>query len=210
MAQKKKSSRRSLSPRGEITELTLENNFGLEDDEIRICELWIADPDRIRSHAFAKVRPGSTQGGTWQLASVFFKRVEVQGYIAARQKKIAERHVATTDKVIREIANIAFAQPKDFLTWDARGIALKPSEEIPPELAGAISSMSEDKDGNVTVKFHSKPDALRMLASHMNMDAAMQRMRVEGHDGGPVKHAHLIAELSPEQAQQAYRELLDG
>lgn len=75
-------------------------------------------------------------------------------------------------------------------------------------MTGAVAGLSQDRDGNVTIKFHSKTEALKMLASHLKLDSALTRTALEGPNGGPVQMAALIATMTPEEAQQAYREMI--
>ena len=50
-----------------------------------------------------------------------------------------KRHEATVDAVVQEYSKLAFSNITDFLSFDADGIYLKPSDDLPPEILAAIS-----------------------------------------------------------------------
>ena len=81
------------------------------------------------------------------------------------------------------------------------GVTLRPCDELPDELSGAISEVSEGADGQVRVKFHNKVEALRMLAASLDLDLATTKPEV-------TVNVAAIARMSPEEAHCAYREFL--
>lgn len=82
--------------------------------------------------------------------------------------KIAERADIDAEKVLNHWAHIAFANPRDVLSWSGRTVTLKPSEEIPDHVMVAIAEISETPHG-LKVKFHPKGPALEALSRHLGL-----------------------------------------
>lgn len=103
---------------------------------------------------------------------------KVQEYIDRCLKKVRETTSIEPALIIKELAKIAFLDPKNLL--DENGVALS-VKDIPPEILAAVSSMtvsyseSPDGDGNfvrvkhVDLKFYSKLEALKQLAQHLGL-----------------------------------------
>lgn len=103
-------------------------------------------------------------------------QAEVQRAIGARQK----RTEITQDMVLRELANIAFANGADFAKvvgrGDAQAVELMPTDEVPEEKKAAISGIAETKFG-IRVATCDKVRALELLGKHLGMfDGRSQRM----------------------------------
>ena len=76
------------------------------------------------------------------------------------------------DRILEELANIAFGDLRDAVTWGPRGVSLKDSKELTDEQAAAISEVGETvtKDGGSTrIKRHDKVKALELLMRHKGM-----------------------------------------
>lgn len=88
---------------------------------------------------------------------------------------IGERNKRTdisADRILDELANIAFGDVRDAVTWDDSGIRLKNSAELTPEQAAAICEVAETvtKDGgSKRLKRHDKVKALELLMRHKGM-----------------------------------------
>lgn len=86
----------------------------------------------------------------------------------------------TADRVIAEIAKIAFADPRKVMTWGPSGVELLPSESLTDDDAAIISEVSESRTesgGSLKIKLHSKLDALEKLARHIGVYDAESRMK---------------------------------
>jgi len=75
---------------------------------------------------------------------------------------------------LKETTVLAHAKITDFCTWDADGkLRMKPSDQIPEHLVGAISEivLVTDKEGKVTLvpRLHSKVRPLALLGQHYDL-----------------------------------------
>lgn len=108
------------------------------------------------------------------------KTAEVIGYenlrkpqIAAEIKKQQVKQQAkleiTQEKVLQELAAIAFANGTDFVTVTATGLLdVKPTSKIPKEKLPAIAGIKYNQLG-VEVKLHDKVKALELLGKHLGV-----------------------------------------
>lgn len=79
----------------------------------------------------------------------------------------------TKEKVLLELAKIAFSDLKDTMTWGPDGANAKPMDDLGEEVTGAVSEVTQttSRDGNVNVKvkLHDKQAALTSLAKHLGL-----------------------------------------
>ena len=76
------------------------------------------------------------------------------------------------DMVINELAGLAFSDICQFVSWDADGIKLNPSDLLPGRASACLSEISEhtSKHGTSTkIKLYDKIRALELLGRHLGM-----------------------------------------
>ena len=96
----------------------------------------------------------------------------VAAYLAQRQRDIQRRTEVTQDKVVQELAAIAFADIADYVQVkaydDSPIVEIIPTGEIPRDKRAAIASIKQGNNG-IEVKLHNKLDALDKLGRHLGM-----------------------------------------
>lgn len=103
--------------------------------------------------------------------------------VAVRTEElIVSKYAATKERVIEELARIAFTDYSDLHTWDKdNGIQAADSANIPDDAKGAIIEVNESKgkDGKskIKIKLADKTRALEGLAKALGLNA-------------PEKHEH--------------------
>jgi phage terminase small subunit len=109
--------------------------------------------------------------------------------IAEAQTKRLERNDVTAERVIAQLAAIAFADPRKLFTPDGR---LKPLDEIDADTRAALVievTEGTDADGNPTfsrkVKFAEKLRALEMLGKHLGL--FRDRLEIAGSAENPIQ-----------------------
>lgn len=96
-------------------------------------------------------------------------KTQVSAEIQKQQAKRQKRVEITQEKVLEELAAIAFANGADFATVNQNGIVrITPTSELPEEKRKAIASIKEGQYGT-EVKVHDKVKALELLAKHLGM-----------------------------------------
>ena len=93
----------------------------------------------------------------------------IRDYIDARMAKRSEKLEITADKVVKEIAKIAFANATDYIDIENGRVDIKDLTKIDTTAIAAAEEIF-DKDGiklGVKLKFHDKTKSLDMLMRHM-------------------------------------------
>ena len=96
----------------------------------------------------------------------------VAAYLAERQKALQRRTEVTQERVIGELAAIAFADVADYVQIINEDgfpmVQLTPTKDIPANKRAAIASIKQGNNG-IEVKLHNKLDALDKLGRHLGL-----------------------------------------
>lgn len=111
------------------------------------------------------------------------QRPEIAAAIAAQEAPILARAEITAERVLRELARVAFADPRKLV--DAQG-RVKGLQEIDDDTAGAIAllRLEEKPEGRrvLRIRLHDKIAALVVLARHLGL--LHDRLEIGLGDGG--------------------------
>lgn len=97
---------------------------------------------------------------------------EVAAAVAEAQKARAARTRVSADKVVTELAKVAFGDPRRLLSWGPGGVVLRDSAELTEAEAALVSEVSETRTaagGTRKVKLHCKLAALNALGKHLGL-----------------------------------------
>ena len=83
---------------------------------------------------------------------------------------VETKHGITTERVLTELARIAFADPRTVIGYDADGrlSVVSASKDLSDDVAASIAGIEPSEYG-LKIKFHSKLDALNALAKHLGL-----------------------------------------
>lgn len=84
------------------------------------------------------------------------------------QERIKRTRISQ-DRILEELARIAFGDLRDAAAWGPDGIALAPSADLTEEQAAALAEIAETAKGLLKVKRHDKVKALELLMKHLGM-----------------------------------------
>jgi hypothetical protein len=87
----------------------------------------------------------------------------------------AARLGITVERVLRELANIAFHRPMDVVEFKNGALLLKHPDDWPEEAIAAVHEIVPGDAGHVRIKFYDKKPALDALARHLEMMPAPPR-----------------------------------
>jgi hypothetical protein len=87
----------------------------------------------------------------------------------------AARLGITVEKVLREYARIAFADPRHLAGWDETGLHVVTSGELTDADVASIHEISGGGTGAVHLKLYDKKAALDAIARHLGMFPLAQR-----------------------------------
>lgn len=132
------------------------------------------------SNAAAAYRIAYPTSQKWDAQTVANKANEmlnhgdIKGIIAearakadARVARAVDRFAVTKERIVRELARMAFADARKFYEWDADGVRLKGSDDLGDDEAAAVQAVSHTvtKDGGtIRVQLVDKRAALMDLA----------------------------------------------
>lgn len=124
-----------------------------------------------RAYDCARMKPATVNNN----AAALLRHSEIAARLAknaTRLRSVAEdRYHVTKERVIAELALIAFARVDDVMSWGPDGAIAKASDSLTAEQLAAVGEVSErrDKFGRVMmrVKMHDKQAALDKLGRHV-------------------------------------------
>lgn len=127
----------------------------------------------------AAIRAGYSEKTAYSIGIQNLKKPEIQAEIQKRQNRLQNKLEITQEKVLRELAAIAFANGSDFAKVVNDGlfasVKMIPTDELPPEKLPAIAGIKANQYG-VEVKLHDKVKALELLGKYLGT-----------FDGGPAQ-----------------------
>ena len=97
---------------------------------------------------------------------------EVAAAVAKAQDKRTARTQVSADRVVTELAKVAFGDPRRLLSWGPGGVVLRDSSELTEAEAALVSEVSETRTaagGTRKVKLHCKLTALNALGKHLGL-----------------------------------------
>lgn len=100
------------------------------------------------------------------------KRLRENEAVSARISELVEKSETLTnisvERIAQELARIGLADITDAVSFSGKRVKLKASSELDRDTTAAISEVQQTKDG-VKIKFHSKTNALDLLAKYKGM-----------------------------------------
>ena len=130
----------------------------------------------------AAIRAGYSEKSASRIGIELLNKNHVREAVEKGRAKRAERTEITADRVVTELAKIAFADPRDLMEWGPNGVALKDSSTLTEEQAAGVAEVVEGSGGALRLKKHDKVKALELLGKHIGMF----RDRVETDVSGGV------------------------
>ena len=104
--------------------------------------------------------------------SKLLRNAKVQAYISERMQERQQRTEVTQDRVIKELAAIAFAKATDYVEIRSNGVCgtvvIKPTADLSDEQVRAIAGIKEGANG-IEIKLNDKEKALELLGRHLGM-----------------------------------------
>ena len=137
------------------------------------------------------------------------RNVEIQAAIQAAMKARQERTEITQDRVLAELAKIAFGDQRAVMEWGPSGVKLRDSKDLTDDQAAIVAEVSESvtaAGGTLKLKTHDKVGALKLLGEHLGM--FKQRVELTGKDGGPIQSQDAppdLSSLTDEELEQLAR-----
>lgn len=169
-------------PRAAVVPAWVQNR-GMKPKHALFVAEYMVDLDAKNAAIRAGWAPSTAERVGWELLHKNQKTsAAIREALDARQVRVG----ITADKVVLELANIAFGKPTSVMTWGPGGVIIKDSESLAPEEAALVSEVSETKPtekggGSLKLKTHDKMKALELLGRHLGIfqDQTINRVQVQ-------------------------------
>jgi phage terminase small subunit len=172
----------------------------------RFVEEYVVD---LNAHQ-AALRAGYARHSARQTVTRLLQRPEVANAIRAATAARTERTRITADRVLLELARIAFAEIGRLADWGPEGMTLKPRQDVAEDDAAAIAEIAAGKDGGPTrLKLHDKQRALDGLARHLGLYGRTAGWLVKSPDAR-IEAANRAREILTERIEALAKTVQQG
>lgn len=157
----------------------------LTERQEQFCNEYLIDLNATQ----AAIRAGYKEKTAYSAGQRLLKHVEIQKRIQQLKNERSERTEISQDRVLKELAAIAFADATDFVQvtekplYNSDGekmldnsgkiimipdVEITETEKLKPEQKKAIASIKQGRNG-IEVKLNDKTKALELLGRHLGM-----------------------------------------
>lgn len=123
----------------------------------------------------------------WAQASKMASNSKVCIRVAELGAKAAAANEVTVERIVRELALIAFGNKRSVMEWGPGGVKLKDSQSLTDDEAAQVLEVKETTSatgGSLSLKTHDKVKALELLGRHVGM--FIDKTEITGKNGGPI------------------------
>lgn len=136
----------------------------LSEKQKRFVQEYLVD---LNATAAAK-RAGYSAKTACEQGARLLANVKVQAEIQKAMEKRSARTEITQDRVLQELAAVAFSRGTDYANVIAGCVVVNDTAELTEQQKAAIVSIRQTKDG-VEIKLADKHRALELLAKHLGL-----------------------------------------
>lgn len=165
--------------------------MALTPKQQRFVEEYLVDLNATQ----AAIRAGYKANAARQAGCENLTKPDIAAAIEARRAKLTEAAEVNAERVMREVALIALADPRSVMTWGPKGVTLIDSKTLTRDQAAIVAEVAQTKDG-IRLKTHSKLDALEKLIRHLGLNAPEKvehSGKIAVDDLSALERARLIA-----------------
>lgn len=128
---------------------------------------YLVDLNATRAYkvAYPSVKKDETAAAA---GARMLRNVNVAEYIQKRMEERQQRTEVTQDRVIQELAAIAFARATDYASVIDGAVTIKNTDRLSDDQIRAIAGIKEGTNG-IEIKLNDKEKALELLGRHLGM-----------------------------------------
>lgn len=142
----------------------------LNDKQKRFAKEYNVDLNATQ----AAIRAGYSEKTARSIGQRLLTNVDIQAAIQKGKKALEQKTEITQERVLRELANVAFANATNYAKVAViRGetvVGIVQTENLTPEQKAAVSCIKQTQNG-IEVKLNNKIRALELLGKHLGMFA---------------------------------------
>lgn len=159
------------------------NEKKLTDKQKRFCEEYLIDLNATQ----AAIRSGYSEKTAAAQAARLLINVKVQAYISELREKQSRRTEITADRVLEELAAIAFSDRTEIAYIENRNVVLVSTDKWSENTKKSVAGIKENQNG-IEVKSYDKVRALELIGKHLGMfDAQNHSGQEEIEDNGFIE-----------------------
>lgn len=156
----------------------------MNEKQRRFVEEYVIDLNATQ----AAIRAGYKEKTAYSQGQRLLKNVEIEKAIKEKMEERSKRTEVTADRIVQELAKIAFADLKDFVSWDEDGVMIIDSEHVDGTVLAEISETTniqtfpnggESEKIQKKVKPYDKMKALELLGKHLSMWTDKQEVELK-------------------------------
>lgn len=137
----------------------------LTEKQKRFCEEYLVDLNATQS----AIRAGYKEKTAYAQGQRLLKKVEAQEYLRQLMNKRSERTEITADRVLQELAAIAFTDRTEIAKVSDKGfVEFTPTDNLNQDAKKVIAGIEEGKYGT-KIATYDKVKALELLGKHLGL-----------------------------------------
>lgn len=151
----------------------------MRDKQKRFCEEYLIDLNATQ----AAIRAGYSPKGASVRGSRLLTNAKVRARIDAAMAEQSKRTGVNADRVVRELARIAFVNPTEVIDTDKVKVLPNASKDNTAAIASVKVKTSNSDTGKSVereIRFHDKNKALELLGRHLGMFNDKLNIAAEG------------------------------
>lgn len=120
------------------------------------------------SKAYVQAGYKHSDAAAWRCRS----RPDVSGRVDEIIGAAAAKNDVTVERVVAELAKIAFASADDFFDWGPDGVTIRDKSDLTPEQRAVVAEVMEQPGefgSTIKIKLYDKPGALEKLGRYLGM-----------------------------------------
>lgn len=153
----------------------------LTDNQLRFCHEYMIDNNATQ----AAIRAGYAAKSARGTGTRLLKDQRIMAILNNLREEMSRRLKIDADRVLLELARVAFVDPSKIMRKTSRGISIAQTDKLSEDERRCISELSETERGGIRCKLNDKLRALELIGKHLGM--FVDRHELSGPGGGPVK-----------------------
>lgn len=162
--------------------------MALTDKQIMFVKEYLIDLNATQ----AAIRAGYSKKTAGKIGNENLTKPEIQAEIEKCMKAREKRTEVTQDRVVQELAAIAFARATDYAEVVNNSVKIKNTDQLEENQVRAIAGIKEGANG-VEIKLNDKEKALELLGRHLGM--FKDKVEVSGLNDEKSKLDDLIKQM---------------
>ena len=145
----------------------------------------------------AAIRAGYSERTSREMGYELLTKPHVQEALQQAQKKREKRTNITADRVLEQLARVAFSDIGEFVEFDGTTVTIKSSKDVD----GTVLSEVSATPAGLKIKLNDKMKALELLGRHLGMfnDKLNISVRSQEQEAGGVNSLRELKNKQPEQ-----------